>query len=284
MTTTEVVPAQVEAAIAETGSGFTPAQVALIRSMFARGATDDELAVYLRIAAKYELDPLARQIWLICELDEKGNRKLGRDGQPRPPQLQPSRDGWRVIAQRNPLSDGIQAAAVYSGDEYDAKPTEGVVHHRAVFTAKGTRDGKLSGAWALVWRKDWRHPAFAFASWQEYGLPMTRKDGDPNGDLINAWSPWRKYPSAMIEKVAETNALKRAFPLSGLSSYGVAILPGEDDAPEDEPEGAPSDAETVPVTPRADSDEGVGAPGGVEPSPGGPPDPPEEVPGQEKLI
>jgi phage recombination protein Bet len=214
-----VVPAAVEAAIDETGRVFTAAQISLIRRTIAKGATDDELAVFLRITGKYGLDPLAREVWCIVETDERGNRLLDNQGNPRDPQIRPSRAGWRHIAQREPRCDGIRAVAVCANDEFEEELAEDgsvKIRHRR----KHPR-GELVGAYALVWRKDWRHPAYAWADWREYGRPNTRtEDGKPKG---SPRAPWRRFPSAMIEKTAEVNALRQAFPLAGLSGDDATI-------------------------------------------------------------
>ena len=86
------------------------------------------------------------------------------------------------------------------------------------FRAIANRTGKLAGikrgtkmvdgilyGWAEVYRKDWVHPAYEEVSIKEYG---------GGGPL------WGKMPQTMIKKVAESAALRMAFPedLSGLYS------------------------------------------------------------------
>lgn len=250
MTTTD---RPLPAVIAETG--FTPGQVEVIRRQFADGATDDELAVFLRLAAKYDLDPLAREVWCICELDAAGNRATDRRGRVKPPIIAPSRAGWRKVAQRDERCVGIEAGAVHENDVFARRP-DGTVDHRPDLR----QPGKLVGAYALAWRRDWIRPAFAWASWSEYGAPQARD----NDGKVRTWSPWAKYPSAMIEKQAESMALRQAFALGGLT--GVA----DEDSIESTHPG---------VLPPADDGEGGDAPAGPEPpvgaSPPAPPPPPE---------
>jgi len=91
------------------------------------------------------------------------------------------RDGFLQIANRHPMFDGMD-----SGVEYQA-------------------DGKTPAfGWAKVYRKDRSHPATFRAPYGEY----TRGSGH---------KAWGKTPSAMIQKVAEANALKRAFSIDGLA-------------------------------------------------------------------
>ncbi len=91
----------------------------LIRDMFAKGANDNEFGVMIELARKYQLDPFARQIWLV---------KYGDS----PAQIFCGRDGYLAIAHRSGQFDGIQ-----SGSRVE--------------------DGELIG-WCRVHRKDMSHP------------------------------------------------------------------------------------------------------------------------------
>jgi len=219
--TTELATVDPARVVATSGAHFTSDQVEVVRNLFAQGATEDELVVFLSIAQKYDLDPFAREIWCICELDDDGSRKLDRNGKPRPPMIQASRAGWRKVAQRDPRCAGIEASAVYSKDTFRRLP-DGRVEHVICLdvTDKGAQDrGKIVGAYALVFRHDWARPAYAWASWQDYGVPQVAEREGRNGQKYKpTYSPWYKYPSAMIEKQAESMALRQAFPLGAIAS------------------------------------------------------------------
>jgi phage recombination protein Bet len=92
----------------------------LIRDMCAKGATDNEFLVMMELANRYQLDPFARQIWLV---------KYGDS----PAQIFCGRDGYLAIAHRSGVFDGMEAGA-----DKDA-------------------EGQLYG-WCRVWRKDMSHP------------------------------------------------------------------------------------------------------------------------------
>ena len=69
-----------------TYNNITPAQVDLIKSQIAKGATDDELKLFLHVADKSGLDPLSRQIYFI-----KRSGKMT---------IQTGIDGFRAVADR----------------------------------------------------------------------------------------------------------------------------------------------------------------------------------------
>ena len=69
-----------------TYNNITPAQVDLIKSQIAVGATDDELKLFLHVADKSGLDPLSRQIYFI-----KRSGKMT---------IQTGIDGFRAVADR----------------------------------------------------------------------------------------------------------------------------------------------------------------------------------------
>ena len=162
-------------------SEWTKEQIQTIKDTVAVGANNSELNMFLSIAAKYELDPFLREIWFA----NMGTRNAIITG----------RDGYLKIANRNPNFNGMVSDVVCSNDRF-IKEGDTVKH------AYNVKDrGQIVGAYAVVYRKDRDHPAYFFASFREYNKGV---------------NVWRQYPSAMIIKVAEAMALKRAFSISGL--------------------------------------------------------------------
>lgn len=160
---------------------WSPDEVTTIRDTVAKGATDNELKMFLHLSQTYGLDPFAKEIWFI---------KAG--GQP---VIMTSRDGYLKIANNDKGYEGMVSDVVYEGDSFQ-KTVDGVSHTYGV----GKRGGIL-GAYALVYKQGTRFPAYVFAPFRDYN----------KGNNV-----WRQYPHAMILKVAESMALKRAFSLSGL--------------------------------------------------------------------
>lgn len=185
---------------------WTPEQIELLKRQIAPAdATDDEIAVFLMQAKKWKLDPFSREIWLI-------RRKSGEIAKP-----EISRDGLLAIAERSGQFDGLVSGVVKDGDRF----IYGITAPDHEF---GEERGRLRGAYAYAFRKDKKYPSRYFAEWGEHGAPMTR---DKDGQLINQWSPWSKFPSLMILKSAERNALNRAFRPTGLLIEGD---PDEEDS------------------------------------------------------
>jgi len=167
------------------GISFDAKQLELIKSVAAVGATEQELKSLIYLAEQYELDPLKKEIIFI-----KGRTPLT------------TRDGLLKIANRDPQFDGIGGDAVYEGDVITKGDNE-ALHISYGPDHLAFNHAKLKGAFANVYRKDRSKATSVFVSMRDY-----LKDNQI----------WKQYPNAMILKVAESMALKRAFSLSGLTS------------------------------------------------------------------
>ncbi|MDJ0367410.1 RecT family recombinase [Hymenobacter sp. H14-R3] len=205
MATNELTPAKkTKTELAEQLS-FTPEQLALMKNTVAKGATDDEFMLLLHLAKTYGLDPFAKEIWCIKYVPH------GRNPADFAATIFSSRDGYLKIASRDKQMNGIQSDAVCANDTLK-KLADGTVDH-----AYGNPRGAIIGAYALVYRKDRAIPAYFYAPFAEYGA-----GNNPT---------WKKYPSAMIVKVAEAMALKRAFSISGLvtqEEIGLEMQPAQE--------------------------------------------------------
>jgi phage recombination protein Bet len=111
---------------------YTPEQLELIKSTVAKGATNDELKLFLYRAINLGLDPMKPGlIYFIKYGNSPGTVVVGLDG-------------FRSIAAKSGLHSGTERGV--------------------------TRDdnGKLISAWCKVYRKDWNHPAFEEVPLSEY--------------------------------------------------------------------------------------------------------------------
>ena len=161
----------------------------LIKRTVAQDATEEELALFLYMANHYGLDPLLGEIYFAKIPKRKG-------GKPEPTYIV-SRDGYLKAAMRHPDYQGLNSFVVREGDIFEIDAEKAKVIHKF-----GTKRGKILGAWAIAYRKGYT-PCVAFVDFKEYAKPESN-------------FAWRKYPSAMIQKVAEVFVLRRQFNISGI--------------------------------------------------------------------
>ena len=186
------------------------AMVKTMRETVAKGATDEEFKLFCAIAQSTGLNPFLKQIWFIkpnAYTNNKGVRVVP------PAQIMTGIDGYRAIANTHPAYDGT-----------------------IIKTARDSA-GKIISCYVEVHRKDRKLPGTAEVFFREYYKPGF------NGKE----SIWDKNGSVMIEKVGESLAFRRAFPLEvGSLRTFEEMGVDETDLSQDEKDGA------VVVEPEAD--------------------------------
>jgi len=188
------------------GLTYTREQIDLIKRTVAKGATDDELKMFIHLAKTYDLDPFLKEIWFIKRVkkvrDNKGNWDYPRlpngeiDYSNAETVIMTSRDGYLKAAQREPDFLGLISFAVREGDIFEIDAENYKVTHKF-----GAKRGAILGAWARCDRKG-RMPSICYVDFKEYNTPNS--------------TVWKQYPSAMIQKVAEVFVLRRQFNINGL--------------------------------------------------------------------
>lgn len=161
--------------------------IELLKSV-APNATQSELDMLMYLSKEYGLDPIKKEIYFI----KYGSGK---------PTIITSRDGYLKIANTNPNFDGMESDVVYEGDKL-IKRDNGSLLIEYGESHMNFDKSKLRGAFANITRKDRATACSVFVDIKDYGKKESQI--------------WRTYPNAMILKVAESMALKRAFAISGL--------------------------------------------------------------------
>ena len=163
-------------------SQWSTEQVELIKRTVAKGASDDELKLFLHLASRYDLDPFTRQIWFI---------KYGDDAH-----IFTGRDGFLHIAHRSGAFNGMQTQL-----REEPVPFEIRYYNRKEKKVEVLTRPSQFVAVCTVYRKDMSEP-FVCEVWES--------------EYSTGQGLWPTKRRVMIQKVAEASTLRRAFDISGL--------------------------------------------------------------------
>lgn len=146
-----------------------------------------EVAMFLAVAAKYDLDPFAKEIWLA---KDKG-RLIILTG----------KDSILKVARREPGYLGHESDIVYENDVFELVRSSGTVEINHVISGLGDR-GKMIGAYCVA-RKEGHPPSVVTRSWEDYSH-LHRKDN------------WVNYPQDMMISRVVTAAHRLLYNISGM--------------------------------------------------------------------
>lgn len=153
----------------------------LIKSVFFKGCSDQEVELFLHVCKKTGLDPMMKQIYPVKRWSSAERKEVMT--------CQTSIDGFRLIAERTGrYSPGREPTHTYTKD--------GDLISATAYVKKMTPDG--------TW-----HEVAATAFFDEYA--QKTKEG-------KVTQFWDRMPHVMLSKCAESLALRKAFPadLSGI--------------------------------------------------------------------
>ena len=128
---------------------ITRDRIELWKRTFCKGATDDELAVFVQVCIRTGLSPEARQIYMV----KRPNRKTGRDDVT----IQTGIDGYRLVADRTDKYAGNDDPKF--DDEHNPRKATVTVYKligsvRCPFTASARWDQYYPGdGQGFMWRK-----------------------------------------------------------------------------------------------------------------------------------
>lgn len=173
-------------------------EIDLLKTTVCKGATDDELKLFIHACNHMGLDPFLRQIHAVKRWDSQSKRETMA--------IQVGIDGYRLVAERSGrYAPGPEATYAYDN--------HGNLVSATAYVKKLTSDG--------TW-----HTISATAFMSEYC--QLNKEGLPI-------AMWKKMPHQMLSKVAEAIALRRSFPAELSGVYTKEEMEQADSGPAIEP-------------------------------------------------
>lgn len=177
-----------ETAISKNGTytDYSIEQIEVIKNSVAKNTTDTELKYFLNVCKSTGLNPFMKEIW--CYKDHRNNLLVFA-----------GRDGFLSNAQKQESFEGIRSCEVCENDLFTLDVINPKNNSHQI---NAKHRGKILGAYAIVFRKN-GEPTISYVNFEDYNRGA---------------NAWKTHPAAMIKKVAETQALKLAFGMSGVQS------------------------------------------------------------------
>lgn len=166
-------------------------------------ATDQDVLMFIELCKAQNLNPFVRDAYLV---------KFGNQ----PAQIIVGKDVFIKRASEHPNFNGMKAGIVILDKNGDIKEREGALK---------LKEEELVGGWCEVHLKDKEFPVKSVVSFEEYA--QKKNDGTLN-------SMWSSKGATMIRKVAQSQALREAFPNELRGLYQQEEMGTENKLPEKE--------------------------------------------------
>lgn len=170
----------------------------IVRNYLTRGngdVSDSEIIQFISICRENKLNPFVGDAYLV---------KYDKNS---PAQLVTARDAFMKRAEAGQGYEGFQSGVIVIRDG------KAVQEEGAFFLPGDT----LIGGWAIVYRSDRKFPYTQRVRLQEYNTGR---------------STWAGKPATMIQKVAEAQAFRKAYPMNMAGLYTPEEIPDEQQQPE----------------------------------------------------
>lgn len=166
--------------------------------------SDQEVLMFIELCKAQNLNPFVRDAYLV------------KMGDKYPAQIIVGKDVFIKRANENPNFNGMKAGIVVLDNEGKVQEREGSLK---------LPGEQLVGGWCEVYLKDKQYPTKAIVSFEEYA--QKTKEGKLN-------SMWATKGATMIRKVAQSQALREAFPKELRGLYQQEEMGVEHKLPEKE--------------------------------------------------
>ncbi len=169
-------------------ANFSTEELAVIeKQFFPQGTSIEEQRYCFAVARELGLNPITKEVYFVQRRQKVGERWINK--------VEPmvGRDGFLSIAHRSGQFDGIETMT-------SIKPVPKLVKGNWIY------EDQLTAACA-VFRRDTERSFSVEVSWSEY--VQKTSDGQPT-------KFWFEKPETMLKKVAESQALRKAFNIHGV--------------------------------------------------------------------
>jgi len=163
-------------------------KVELLKRTYCKGASDDELELFLTVSRSKGLDPFSGQIHAVKRWDSA----LGKNTI----KFQVGIDGLRLIAERTGLRDGTDPPEWCDAD--------------GNWVQVWTKSEPPTAARVVVYKKGQGKPHYGIADFAMFA------QRDKHGNLTRLWA---RSAAFMLRKCAEANALREAHPQETAGLY-----------------------------------------------------------------